>query len=102
MDYIQNRDERLKQFDDIVKYARAVFDRKNNVQYRDTIVSTGVLGASVELIGAVARLQPLVLWDKEHGKNHAATLPGIFVDILVYAVIAMIMMKESNFDGVRR
>ena len=50
-------------FDALCSRHKELFRRKNT-QYGNTIVTTGVLGASIELIGAVMRLPALVLKDR--------------------------------------
>lgn len=79
--------------------AGSVFEIKNE-QYGDAIVETGVLGASVELIGAVARLRQLVLSPGDGGKHtDRKSLRNVFVDIHNYSNIALMMMEEDNWLG---
>lgn len=91
-----NRDERFS-----LECARALelFSYKN-AEYGNTIVETGVLGASVELIGAVSRLKKLVLRAPDHGEANAKKLEGILMDIHNYANIALQMLHDENFSGV--
>lgn len=85
-------------FDEICDESKKLFRRKNK-QYGDAIWYTGVLGASVELIGAVARLPQLVLRDREHGRKHADKLKDIFMDIHNYSNIAIMMLDANNWEG---
>lgn len=85
-------------FDEICEYSKELFRLKNS-QYGDAIWYTGVLGASVELIGAVARLPQLVLRNPEHGRNSRESLIDIFTDIHNYANIALMMLKADNWEG---
>jgi hypothetical protein len=77
----------------------SLFVQKNE-EYGDTIKKTGVLGASVELIGTCARLPKLVLRSASRGRDNDAALRNVFMDIANYAVIALIMMSENNWEGV--
>jgi len=96
---------------DIIHNPRAIQYRKEvdacltlfvqkNSEYGDTIKRTGVLGASVELIGACARLPKLVLKSASHGRDNEKALKNVFMDIANYAIIALIMMSENNWDGI--
>jgi hypothetical protein len=92
-------EKRMYQWDQITKDARELFNRKNR-EYEDTIHTTGVLGAAVELIGVSARLRPMILHRADHGWGVKDALKkNIFVDILIYAVIALIMLQEDNWSG---
>lgn len=70
-----------------------------NAQYGDAIWSTGVLGATVEIIGATARLPQLVLRSKDHGRENKSSLIDIFRDIHNYANIALMQLEADNWEG---
>jgi len=70
-----------------------------NAQYGDAIWSTGVLGATVEIIGATARLPQLVLRDPTHGRTNKQNLIDIFKDLHNYAIIALMMLQANNWEG---
>jgi len=76
-----------------------LFVRKNR-EHGDAILETGVLGASVELIGAIARLRTHVLnaTPEERIKSTDA-LDNIFRDIGIYSMIALAMMELGNWTG---
>jgi hypothetical protein len=59
----KDTEKAANKFDKLCKRHRKLFRRKNT-QYGNTIVTTGVLGATIELIGAVMRLPSLVLKDR--------------------------------------
>jgi hypothetical protein len=89
----------VAEFDLLCETSQELFREKNR-QYGNAIVTTGVLGASIELIGAVARLRELVLKDQKHGATNIALLVDVFMDIHNYSNIAMIMLRDNNWDGV--
>lgn len=89
---------RVERFKEICEMNATLFAQKN-AQYGNTIVETGVLGASVELIGAVARLKKLVLKSGDGGKKNKEALVDILMDIHNYANIALMMLAEDNFTG---
>ena len=86
-------------FDALCSRHKELFRRKNT-QYGNTIVTTGVLGASIELIGAVMRLPALVLKDPKHGGSNVEALKDIFADIHNYSNIALMMLEDENWDGI--
>lgn len=75
-----------------------LFEDKND-QYGNAIVKTGVLGATVELIGVINRLPNMVLKDTSHGREQAEKLRDIFMDIHNYASIAIMMLDDNNWEG---
>jgi hypothetical protein len=92
-------DERRMHFNMECGRATAVFVKKNQ-EYGDAIVETGVLGASVELVGAIARLRQMVLSTGDGGKGaDPKSLRNLFVDVHNYANIALMMMEEENWLG---
>lgn len=90
--------DRLTQFKKVCAAGEAVFiDR--NAQYGDAIKATGVLGASVELIGTSARLRQLVLKSGDGGESNKKDLVEVFKDLHNYANIALMMLAENNWTG---
>lgn len=89
---------RLDVFRKVCKAGEEIFVEKND-KYDDAIVSTGVLGASVELVGTVARLKKLVIKANDAGASHSTELVDIFKDIHNYANIALMMLSEDNWKG---
>ena len=89
---------RVEMFEKVCESCEQLFEKKN-AEYGDSITATGVLGASVELVGTVARLKKLVLQDPGNGKANISALADIFKDIHNYANIALMMMKEDNWSG---
>lgn len=88
----------LSHYLQVSKACAELFSRKNE-EYGDTIHRTGVLGATVELIGVVARLRKLVLQSHDFGESKSDTLIDIFMDIHIYAGIALMMLDDKNFIG---
>ena len=89
---------RTNQYDKAVAAAKKIFEEKN-AQYGDSITATGVLGASVELVGTSARLRQMVIKDSTHGEAHREAVIDVLKDQINYAVIALMMLSESNWDG---
>jgi hypothetical protein len=75
-----------------------VFDIKN-AEYGNAIEETGLLGASVEIIGGAARLKELVLRDPEKGANNIKSLRNVLTDLHNYAGIALMMIDKGNWHG---
>ena len=75
-----------------------LFDEKQQ-QYGNTIHKTGLLGATVELIGAVARLPIMVLRNPTHGRDVQKKLRDVLMDIHNYAVIGLVMLDGDNWEG---
>lgn len=90
--------KRVETFNRVCASCEKLFENKNE-EYGDTITATGVLGASVELIGAVARLKKLVLQAQDGGKSNTSALADVFKDIHNYSNIALMMMNEDNWRG---
>lgn len=89
---------RTVQFQKACRAGEKIFVEKN-AQYGDTITATGVLGASVELIGTSARLKQLVLKSGDGGEAAKKELVDILKDIHNYANIALLMLAENNWTG---
>ena len=89
---------RLELFEETYRSAAELFALKNT-KYRDAIRRTGLLGASVELVGTAARLEALVLKDTSHGADNVKDLEDILLDSFIYSGIALQMLAEENFDG---
>ena len=75
-----------------------LFDVKN-AEYGNAIEETGLLGASVEIIGGAARLKELVLKDPGKGANHQGSIRNVLIDLHNYANIALMMLDSENFHG---
>lgn len=90
--------DRVETFRKVCRAGEELFAKKND-EYGDTISSTGVLGASVELIGTVARLKKLVLQASDGGASNSDVLVDIFKDIHNYSNIALMMLSEDNWKG---
>jgi hypothetical protein len=76
--------------------------RVKNHQYDNTIEFTGVLGAAVELIGAIVRLRALVLRIPENerfSERNIKALENVGVDIHNYANILLLMLEDKNWSG---
>ena len=77
-----------------------VFLERNRV-YGDAFIDTGVLGASIELIGNISRLRELVL--RKTGvedPNHRSVLKDVFIDIHNFANFGLMMLEEDNWNGI--
>jgi len=85
-------------FRKICDACQKLFEEKN-AKYGDSIVYTGVLGATVELVGCVGRLRKLVLHSANAGQSEFEVLLDVLKDTLNYANIAMQMMQEENWKG---
>lgn len=91
-----------KRFKNLCKSYDQIFEIKNK-QYDNTIIRTGVLGASIELIGVVARLRPLVLKMKRKRRltpKNIASIKNVSVDTHNYANILRMMLEDRNWDGI--
>ena len=75
-----------------------LFKYKNR-QYGNSIEATGVLGAVVEIIGAVARLPAMVIRNPTFGQNRGTKLVDVLRDIHNYATIALVMIEKDNWSG---
>lgn len=91
--------KRADQWDRIVARAKNLFLYKNK-QYQDGISANGVLGASVEIRGSAARLGAMVVRAFDHGRLERHDLKSnIFPDIINYAIIALMMIEDENWEG---
>ena len=73
--------------------------REKNEQYGNAFEVYGVLGVVCELLGAVARLPQLVLWQVDHGRSNRGSLLDILMDIHNFANMAILMIEADNYDG---
>ena len=89
---------RLESFDEACQAGRELFVRKNT-EYGDSIRFGGVLAACYEIVGAAMRLPALVFFSSDHGRGKAEALYNVFQDIHNYSNIALLLMKESNWEG---
>lgn len=96
---LSNPEAASAEFDLLCEQSQDLF-RVKNAQYGNAIVTTGVLGASVELIGAAARLRTLVLTAEGHGRNEVRSLIDVFMDLHNYSNIALIMLRDNNWEGI--
>jgi hypothetical protein len=72
---------------------------KRNTEYGDSIRFGGVLSACYEIVGASMRFPTLVFFTSDHGRSRKAKLFDILLDIMNYANIALMLMKEDNWEG---
>jgi hypothetical protein len=93
-----DEDPRSVLYKKICEVCLKLFEEKNE-QYGDSIVYTGVLGATVELIGCVGRLKKLVIQSPDAGKKDLEVLVDVLKDTLNYANIALQMIQEDNWRG---
>jgi hypothetical protein len=89
---------RLESYDANIGDARELFARKNT-DYGDSIRFGGVLSACYNIMGAAMRLPTLMFFAADHGRSKQDKLYDIFLDLINYANIAMMMMKEDNWEG---
>jgi hypothetical protein len=80
------------------KAGKEIFEEKNT-EYGDSIRFGGVLAACYEIVGAAMRLPTLVFHAPDHGRSKSESLYNILVDIHNYANIAIMLMKEDNWEG---
>jgi hypothetical protein len=90
---------RNEQFEKACGSSQKLFAEKNE-QYGDSITTTGVLGAGVELVGLAARVKKLVVKAGDGGEANRDALIDILKDIHNYANIALLMLAEDNWTGV--
>lgn len=88
----------VEMFRNVCENCGETFEKKNKA-YGDAIWKTGVLGAVVELIGAVARLPQMVLRNRFHGREIKENLVDVLVDIHNYAAIGLMMLESDNWEG---
>jgi len=85
-------------FLDCCESNQILFAEKNR-QYGNAIVKTGVVGATVELIGVVARLRQLVLKSPNHGRDEIEAIMNVARDAHNYANILWMMLQMNNWEG---
>jgi hypothetical protein len=89
----------IEEYESSVIEAQLLFEEKN-AQYGDAVEETGVLGACVELVGTVARLKELVVWNKTFPYEvDLDKLADILLDIINYGAIAHVMLTKENWRG---
>lgn len=91
-------EHRVRVFRQLCRENQAVFEEKNK-QYGDAIRLTGVLGAAIELIGCVNRLQQLVVKAPGHGRGNEEAIFNVLTDAHNYANIAAMMLEDQNWEG---
>jgi hypothetical protein len=89
---------RLESFDLGCQVGREIFAEKNT-EYGDSIRFGGVLAACYEIVGAAMRLPALIFFSADHGRSKTEALYNVFMDIHNYANIALMLMKEDNWEG---
>ena len=93
--HFKRRDEQFKAF---CQDSLRIFQAKNR-KYNDAIRRTGLLGACVEIVGASARLEPLILQNPNLDDLDVKAITNVLEDLHNYANIALIMLSESNYRG---
>lgn len=88
----------VAEFEELCKQNTDLFEDKN-LEYGNAIVQTGVVGATVELIGAVARLKQLVLKAPDHGRTNVTSIINVARDAHNYANILLLMLDSDNWTG---
>ena len=78
--------------------ALELFGSKNR-QYGNAIDETGLLGATVELVGITARLKQLVIRDSLHGRQESDKIRPVLLDAINYAAIAIYQLDRHNWEG---
>ena len=93
---------RLEQFNNACIEAHIIFEHRNKM-YGDAITATGVLGATVELVGNIARLYQLVTkaisCEPAFSSSEKTAVIDTLIDIHNYANIARLMLNENNIQG---
>lgn len=98
MEISEETRKRVEDFKEICKTGEAIFAEKNT-DYGDSIRFGGVLAACYEIVGAAMRLPKLVFFSSDHGRAKTEKIYDVLLDIHNYAAIALIMMKENNWEG---
>ena len=97
-------DKRDIQFLKFCNDSNDIFRIKNR-QYNDAISRTGLLGASVEIIGVAARLEPLIVNNKDFDTqildlpSFRESVMNALHDLHNYSNIALIMLEDGNWRG---
>lgn len=90
--------KKARYFEKVWGKLQTLFTRKN-IQYGDATDLTGVLGATVEIVGITARLQEMVIRSPDKGANNPEKLQDIFQDLINYAMIAHYHTDQKNWCG---
>lgn len=98
MEISETTKKRLEDFVEICNTGHKIFEEKNT-DYGDSIRFGGLLAACYEIVGAAMRLPKLVFFAPDHGRNKAAKIYDVLLDIHNYAAIALMMMKDDNWEG---
>ncbi len=97
-------EERDSQFGKFCAGSLTIFKIKNR-QYNDAISRTGLLGAVVEIVGVAARLEPLIIQDRnfdlrmEDDLHKREAVLNVLHDLHNYATIALMMLEDENWRG---
>jgi hypothetical protein len=89
---------RLESFDSACTAGKQIFSDKNT-EYGDSIRFGGTLAAAYQIVGAAMRLPALMFTAADHGRSKSEILYDVLLDIHNYANIAIMMMKENNWEG---
>ena len=90
--------ERIETFDRACQAGKAIFLEKD-AQYGSATSATGVLGATVEVVGIAARLKKLVMKSPDNGASNRADVVQIANDLHNYANILLIELSDNNWSG---
>ena len=90
--------EMRERFEEVCEENQHIFSRKNE-EYGNGIVSTGVLGAAIELFGAAMRLKTLVIQNPTAGADKIDLILNVAIDVHNYSNILILMMEDKNWRG---
>jgi hypothetical protein len=90
--------ERIATFDRACQAGKEIF-LERDAKHGSATTSTGVLGATVEIIGGAARLRQLVLKAQDYGSSNRAEVINALNDLHNYANIALIELADNNWSG---
>lgn len=90
--------DRNETFDLVCEASKKIFVVKD-AEYDHATSATGVLGATVELVGIIARLKKMVLKSPDNGASKKDELKAILKDAHNYVNIAMIELADDNWSG---
>lgn len=87
----------VEKFDRMCFYAADVF-KDRNASYGSAFETTGVLGATSELIGCISKLHNMVFVN-DPADEDPERIRDVFVDIHNFANIGRMMLEEGNLKG---
>jgi len=88
----------LDKFEDVCTTCGEFFAAKN-AQYDNNFTQDGLLGTVLEVMGAAARLRPLVVRAPEHGRANAEKIRDILMDVHNYATMSLMLLDDQNWEG---